>query len=55
MFVKRSDKVTLVENYEEAKKLEAYLDSIEKNTPEPELKHTTSKRPFLLTNNILMS
>ena len=33
MFVKRSGKITLVENYEEAKKVEAYLDSIEKLTP----------------------
>ena len=50
MFVKRSGKVTLVENYEEAKKVEADLDSIGKHNPKPELKHTTSKRPLLLTN-----
>ena len=49
MFVKRFGKVTLVEKYEEANKIEAYLDSIEKHTLEPELKHTTSKRPLLLT------
>ena len=49
MFVKRSGKVTLVENYEEAKKVEAYLDSIAKHTPELELKYTTRKRPLLLT------
>ena len=35
MFVKRSGKITLVENYEEAKKVDAYLDSIAKHTPEP--------------------
>ena len=49
MFVKMPGKVTLVENYEEAKKIEAYMDSIENNTLEPKLKHTTSKMPFLLT------
>ena len=49
MFVKRSSKITLVENYEEAKKVEADLDGIAKHTPKPELKHTTSKRPLLLT------
>ena len=50
MFVKRVGKVTLVENYEEAKKVEANLDSVAKNTLEPELKHTTIKRPLMLTN-----
>ena len=49
MFVKRSGKITLVENYEEAKKVEVDLDSIENHTPEPELKHTTRKRCLLLT------
>ena len=49
MFVKRVGKVTLVENYEESKKIEAYMDSISSHTLEPELKHTTSKRPLLLT------
>ena len=49
MFVKRFGKVTLVENYQEAKKVEVDLDSIEKHTQETELKHTTSKRPLLLT------
>ena len=34
MFVKRSGKVTLVENYEEAKRIEAYLDSIARNSLE---------------------
>ena len=50
MFVKRAGKVTLVENYEEAKKVEADLDSIITHTLEPKLKHTTSKRPLVLTN-----
>ena len=49
MFVKRSGKLTLVENYEEAKKVEADLDSIAKNTPKPKLKHTIRKRPLMLT------
>ena len=49
MFVKRAGKVTLVENYEEAKKVEADLYSITKHTLEPESKHTTSKMPLLLT------
>ena len=35
MFVKRAGKVTLVENYQEAKKVEADLDSIARHTLEP--------------------
>ena len=50
MFIKRDGKVTLVENYEEDKKLEEDLNSIAKHTLEPKLKHTTSKMPWLLTN-----
>ena len=49
MFVKRVGNVTLVENYEEAKKVEEDLDSIISHTQEPELKPTTRKRPLLLT------
>ena len=49
MFVKRAVKTTLVEKYEEAKKVEADLDSIARHTLEPNLKHTTSKRHLLLT------
>ena len=49
MFVKRSGKVTLVENYEKAKKVEAYINSIARHTLELELKHTTSKISLLLT------
>ena len=49
MFVKRAGKVRLVENYEEAKKVEEDLDSIESHTLELELKHTTNKMPLLLT------
>ena len=48
MFVKRPGKVILVENYEEAKKVESDLDSIVRHTLEPELKHITSKRYLLL-------
>ena len=33
MFVKRAGKVTLVENYEEPKEVEADLDSIANHTP----------------------
>ena len=51
MLVKRASKVTLVENYEEAKKVEVDLDSITRHTLEPELKHTRRKRPFLLTKS----
>ena len=49
MFVKRDNKVTLVEKYDEAKKVEVDMDSIARHTLEPELKHTTSKRPLPLT------
>ena len=49
MFVKRSGKVTLVENYEEAKTIEEDMDSIERNTLEPDLKHSKRKIPLLLT------
>ena len=35
MLVKRASKVTLVENYEEAKKVEEDMDSIAKHTLEP--------------------
>ena len=48
MFVKREVKVTLVENYEEAKKVEDDMDSIEKHTLEPEVKPMASKKPLLL-------
>ena len=48
-FVKRAGKVRLVENYEEANNVEVDLDSIARHNLEPELKHTTSKRPLLLT------
>ena len=57
MFVKMDVKVKLVEKYEEANKVEADLDSIAKHTLEPDLKHTTGKRPLLLIKkkNTLMS
>ena len=38
IFVKRTVKPTLVENYEEAKKEEFDLDSIARHTLEPEVK-----------------
>ena len=49
MFVKRAVKVTLIENYEEAKKVEAALDNIAKHTLEPEVKQMASKKPLLLS------
>ena len=49
MLVKRAVKVRLVENYEESKKVEADIDSIEKHTLELEVKPTASKNPFLLS------
>ena len=49
MFLKREFKVTLIENNEEPKKVEAGLDSITIHTLDPEVKPTTSKNPFLLT------
>ena len=47
--MKREVKPTLVENYEESKKVEADLDSIARYTSEPEVKITASKNPLLLT------
>ena len=49
MFVKRAVKPTLAENYEEEKRVEAYLDSITRHTSEPEVKTTSSKKTLLLT------
>ena len=48
MFVKRAVKVTLIENYEEANKVEDDLDSIARNTLEPEVKPMANKKPLLL-------
>ena len=42
-------KATLVENYEEAKKVEADLDSIARHTVQQKLKTIASKNPLLLT------
>ena len=49
MFVKRELKCTLVENYEEANKIEAELDIINKHTIELEVKTFSGKKPLLLT------
>ena len=49
MFVKSVAKVTLIDNYEEDKKVEVYLDSIARHTSEPEVKTPSSKKPLLLT------
>ena len=49
MFVKRAVKATLVENYEEEKKVEDDMDSITGHTLEPEVKPMASKNPLLLT------
>ena len=49
MFVKRAVKHSLVENYEEANKLEVELDSIKKHTSESKIKLASGKRYLLLT------
>ena len=49
MFVKRLVKPSLVENYEEAKKVEHDLESINKYYVEPEARTFGSKKPLLLT------
>ena len=49
MFVKRAVKLTLVENFEEANKVEDDLDSITKHTSEPEVNTISGKKPLLLT------
>ena len=49
MFVKREVKCLLVENYEEANKVEVELDSIAKHSSESEIKPIVGKRPLLLT------
>ena len=49
MFVKRSVKPSLVETYEEAKKVEAELESINKQTTESDTRNFSSKKPLLLT------
>ena len=49
MFVKRSVKPYLIENYEEAKKVKDELESINKQTTEPNTKTFSSKKPLLLT------
>ena len=49
MFVKRVVKLTQVENFEEAIKLEADLDSIERHTSKPEVNTFSGKKPLLLT------
>ena len=49
MFVKIAVKDTLVENYEESKRVDADMDSITRHTLELEVKPTASKKPLLLT------
>ena len=49
MFVKRAVKITLIENYDEARKVEADLYNIAIHTSEPEVKPTASKKHLLLT------
>ena len=49
MFVKRLVKPSLVENYEEAKKVEHDLESINKDYVEQEARTSGSKKHFLLT------
>ena len=49
MLMKRAVKLTLVENFEEAIKVEADVDSIAKHTSEPEVKTFSGKNHLLLT------
>ena len=48
MFVKRTVKTSLLETYEEAKKVEEELKSINKQTTDSDTK-TFNKKPLLLT------
>ena len=49
MCAKRAVKRSLVENYEEANKVEVELDSINKHTAEWEVNSFSGKKPLLLT------
>ena len=49
MFVNRAVNPTLIENYEESKRVEDDLDSIAKHTSELEVKTTSNKKPLRLT------
>ena len=49
MFVKRAVNPSLVETYEEARKVEAKLESIKKQTIESDTRTFSSKKPLLLT------
>ena len=49
MFVKRVVKPTLIENYDEAIRVEDDHDSIEKHTLKLEVKPVVGKKPLLLT------
>ena len=51
MFVKRAFKPTLVEIYEESKRVEVDLDSIARHIIEPEVKTKAIKKPLMLTRN----
>ena len=49
MFAKRLVKATLAATYEEAEKIEAKLESVNKYPVEPETKTFNNKKPLLLT------
>ena len=49
MFVKRSVKPSLAETYDEAKKIEAELESVNKHSMESETKPFNGKNPLMLT------
>ena len=49
MFVKSSVKPSFVETYEESKKIDTELESINKQTMEPYTRTFSSKKPLLLT------
>ena len=49
MFVKREVNPSLAKTYEEANKVEAQLDNINKHTAEPQVNTFSGKKPLLLT------
>ena len=49
MFVKRSVKPSLAETYEEAEKIEAERESVNKNSMESKTRPFSGKKPMLLT------
>ena len=48
MFVKRSVKPSLVENFEDAEKIEVELESVNKYSAEPKVQNFDGKKPFFV-------